>query len=391
MRNVPLNFKRLVFPKRSGATLSEVLVAILIMSIGLVGVMSLFPVSVLRSVQAHALTSAANLRFSAESALASYPQIVADPDRANNGIISDLDGDGNRWNDQAGQAFIVDPFLIATRSPAINHGDQIGGPGTIRVWHAGFNSLVQAENVFSSPDKWTVKHEEFPAGGALAPTDSPQSVTLNGLSAQQVYVGLGLAPTRVVIFNKVGNSCQVRAVDPAINPSPLPNSVSWQAALPTPYSNSTFGNADIGNVRLEQRDLHFTWMLTIRGNNAADRNASALSYDATITVFYKRGYPDGDFTGFGNGANLAFQKGSVVAQVTYGPAGPPFLKRGSWVLDATNGLWYQIETFVDDGAGTVNLTLASQAREHGRTAVFMKAIVDVYPISPITIRNPPAQ
>ncbi|MDB5336697.1 MAG: hypothetical protein JWN70_2316, partial [Planctomycetaceae bacterium] len=50
-----------------GATLTEVLMAILIMGIGMIGVMSLFPAAVLRSVQAHALTTSANLRFNAEA------------------------------------------------------------------------------------------------------------------------------------------------------------------------------------------------------------------------------------------------------------------------------------------------------------------------------------
>ena len=45
----------------SGSTLSEVLISLLVMSIGVVSLATLFPVSVLRSIQATQLTNAANL------------------------------------------------------------------------------------------------------------------------------------------------------------------------------------------------------------------------------------------------------------------------------------------------------------------------------------------
>ena len=393
MNRVPLRIHNPIRSNRSGSTLTEVLITILIMSIGLVGVMSLFPASVLRSVQAHALTTAANLRLSAEAAIAANPEIIADADRTP-GVNSDTNGDGNRWNDQAGSVYMVDPFFVFTTSTP--SGTPIAGAGTIPRFHAGFTTLTGIENVFSSPDKWTIRHEEFPINGSLAPAASPQSLTFKSLSDQQVFLGTAAAPipTRLVIFNKAGNGCQVRTVDPALNTAaPLGNSVSWSKALPGSYSNAAFASADIGNVRVEQRDLHFTWALTARGMNNSNMNAPTLKYEAFITVFYKRGYPPGDSIGYGNGPDLVFRQGSSDIRVVYAPPAlpAPFLKKGSWVLDATNGLWYEIENYVDDGVGAANITLATPARENGASAVFMKAIVDVYRINTVTINNPPRQ
>lgn len=61
---------------RQGTTLSEVLISTLVMSIGVVALASLFPISVLRSIQASQLTNAANLRYNAEAQLRTVPELL---------------------------------------------------------------------------------------------------------------------------------------------------------------------------------------------------------------------------------------------------------------------------------------------------------------------------
>ncbi len=61
---------------RRGVTLREVLVSTLIMSIGVVSLATLFPISVLRSIQASQLTNAANLRYNAEAQARAIPQLI---------------------------------------------------------------------------------------------------------------------------------------------------------------------------------------------------------------------------------------------------------------------------------------------------------------------------
>ncbi len=58
------------------STLTEVLVALMITSIGLVSVATLFPLSILRSVKATQLTSATDVRFNAEAAIDMYPNML---------------------------------------------------------------------------------------------------------------------------------------------------------------------------------------------------------------------------------------------------------------------------------------------------------------------------
>lgn len=63
--------------KRRGVTLSEVLVSLLVMSIGVVAVATLFPLSVLRTIQATQLTNAAQLRYNFEGMAGARPELYA--------------------------------------------------------------------------------------------------------------------------------------------------------------------------------------------------------------------------------------------------------------------------------------------------------------------------
>jgi len=64
----------------SGVTLTEVLMSLMIMSIGISSVMVLFPISVLRSAQSTQLTNAAILKYNAETQIRQNPRLVFDPD-----------------------------------------------------------------------------------------------------------------------------------------------------------------------------------------------------------------------------------------------------------------------------------------------------------------------
>ena len=373
-----------------GATLTEVLIAIGIMGIGLIGVISLFPAAVMRSVHGNTLTVGTTLRFNAESMLRIHPELLLDPDRG------DLNGNGLRYDDHAFSNFMVDPLGVANQ-PTVPDGSQIAGTGTIRRYTAGYSlanqaSMTATENLFSGLDQWIVQYEEIPASGDLDPNSNPQSFNFTRLATRQVYVGPGLAPTRMVVFNVAGTGCQIRDLPPPAAVTTLSNTITWNnSPLPGTYSHPTFTSADIGNVRIEQRDLRFTWLMTAHGKTAGPvSRASELTYDVEIVVFYNRGYPPGDITGYGNtnAPNLVFQKDQATALVTWTGAGnAPFLKRGSFVLDAQNGFWYRIENYVESSTNAT-ITLATPARANSQTAIFMKGIVDVFWIRQVTIPNP---
>ncbi len=84
-----------------GVTLVEVLMSLMIMSIGIASVAVLFPIAVLRSIQATQMTNAAILKSNAEAVIGANKQLIFDPD-----------GDGN-LREHVGRReelnYIVDP------------------------------------------------------------------------------------------------------------------------------------------------------------------------------------------------------------------------------------------------------------------------------------------
>ena len=79
MRNATIPKTPFRPPGPAGVTLTEVLMSLMIMSIGISSVMVLFLISVLRSVQSTQLTNAAILKYNTEAQLRQNPRLVFDP------------------------------------------------------------------------------------------------------------------------------------------------------------------------------------------------------------------------------------------------------------------------------------------------------------------------
>ncbi|MEP3482162.1 MAG: prepilin-type N-terminal cleavage/methylation domain-containing protein [Fuerstiella sp.] len=87
--------------RRQGVTLIEVLMSLMIMSIGISAVAVLFPISVLRSIQATQLTNGAIVKHNVEAILDARPDLIFDPD-----------GDGDldeHFRSAASRNYVVDP------------------------------------------------------------------------------------------------------------------------------------------------------------------------------------------------------------------------------------------------------------------------------------------
>ena len=100
--------KRLTLPFRTsfrrGATLTEVLMSLMIMSIGVVSLATLFPISAARVLEASNLTNATVLRFNAEGVIDSFPGIIHQPDGTTIAPITRL------YTDESGRPLQVDPL-----------------------------------------------------------------------------------------------------------------------------------------------------------------------------------------------------------------------------------------------------------------------------------------
>lgn len=99
---------------RAGVTLTEVLMSMMIMSIGVSAVVALFPIAALRSAQATKLTNGAILKYNIEAMIRARPELLFDPD---GDFVYSTPGSPNYWRRMvehfranAEKRYVIDPY-----------------------------------------------------------------------------------------------------------------------------------------------------------------------------------------------------------------------------------------------------------------------------------------
>ncbi|MCX7422034.1 MAG: hypothetical protein NT013_21170 [Planctomycetia bacterium] len=325
---------------RAGTTLTEVLMSLLIMSIGVMQVATLFPIAALRTLEANKQTNTTVSRFTIESLIDVDPQLVHNPDGVfpfpgaaagvtdstpYNSAISIVPPGPPAQATFRGQTYLVDPigwqgFNYDQANPAIPlpwypviPPFPLGSTPSPRDWFgntvpASVNwdpprrytgaslfaipypttasaliaAKIRAAQLMVQPDNWKLVTEgQYEVGG---PTTSITSVTLDGDADLSLVTATGIATGsiyRVVIFDIDGTHSETRPLAAA----PTGQSVSWASPLPTRFevSPSTGATPNIGKVRIEVADQVYSSMLSVR-----KRAGGAASID--VVVFFKRNF-----------------------------------------------------------------------------------------------------
>jgi hypothetical protein len=393
--------------KRGGTTLAEVLMSLMVMSIGVVSLATLFPISALRVLEATHMTNSTVLRFNAEGVLDALPQLVFDPD-------------GNPRTRHSGTNYIVDPLGIWDLSTQLsklpsdpsftrfeyNRPTVITRPGTgFQTWFLGedpaspalFTSLGAAQDLTSLPDTLTQVAEGTVADPFTSITANTVTFpTTDGMDALEAAIAAADGVTddagwRVTLFDASGAFSEVRTVkvDSSINPSG--STVTFVKPLTT-----AMRSAGVGLVRLEFVDQFYTYMYSVRnsgGNVNVDvvvffkRDLTELSQQVYVADMRRYdlgpgkplasppeppkpgvdGFDDNgdkivdDIREIGTvGSDDTVNNAVIVdwnpALYTTAPEPPP-LRRGGYVYDPVNGLWYRIQSIAagdPDGDGKAN-------------------------------------
>ncbi len=398
--------------KRGGVTLTEVLMAILVMGIGVVAVATMFPLSVLKSVRASQLTRAAILCINARAQIQANPQLLSDPnfdgnirehysgDFVENGVFDqgevaeDVDGDGN--NDRVQRGFYaVDPLgwaywtdvgsTAGVPANVFGHdGDDAAAPFGIRRWSgsalngpppAGAPSLsqLQAEQIVALPDTWeTVGEDTITAASTgtvlqLSGTDLDLSVVPtsgNPLARAVLFLfapnGGPKAVTRRIVA--VDNSAKTITVSPAIT------GVTATA---------------VDRVRVEFQSPKYTWMLTMR----TDFNGVS---QGDIVVFFNRSFDPLDerliTASTTNGFINADRNASNVVTINFAAANKPNYGRNKFVFSTANGQWYRIVQVQSETTTSATLALdravsdiPSKLTAAEDNAIIPSGVIDVFP------------
>ncbi|WP_237226755.1 hypothetical protein [Rubinisphaera sp. JC750] len=388
----------------AGATLVEILMSLMVMSIGLVSVASLFPISMMRSIQATQLTNAALLEFSCEDYIRAFPQLSYAHYNGSRTVANfEMSPDGTtlrRFDIGSPAQFVralpmkfvavVDPLGASYAATGANrfgqdpfnlHSTQDFNFQAARL-NAGFDfssnlQRQQAFTMFSSNDSWTesfVSNEVTDMGsGVLRLAD----VSSGDLEAFRDAIAAGTNLTgRAIVYDRTGKQSHVSLVTGV-------TLGTREVALAKPVPNNGM-YAAIPEVRLELLEPRYTCLITIRrqlmnlgpgglpgedgvddDNRDGDNNPATGADDfyeigwpgtddevrnlgADLVVFFRR-----DFSPFGEqvyeAGNLV--KGSNAPNGTQpitirwdggNPESRPRLQNGGWVFDPTNGFWYQI-------------------------------------------------
>jgi hypothetical protein len=314
---------------RAGTTLTEVLMSLMIMSIGIVSVATLFPISTLRTLEASKLTNSKIASLNAEAAIDARPELVHNPDDGIPKWISVLlpeppaagsvatESDVNRTRYDGGafldiRTYVVDPWgfyeMPATGNLNTEFGN-IGGtalPGfpvdrRVRRFRAWLPDAIQAAHFVSHPDNWKVVTE-----AALDPTGAQSALSLTldvegDLSSISGVTGSVATQTviyRATIFDADGTGSETRL----LSANPTGQQVTWASPLPTRVMEDQNGNGTLdpgedydgdgvldlpSRVRVEVADQVYTWMLSVHMRPEFQGDNSCLT-DAVI--FYKRGF-----------------------------------------------------------------------------------------------------
>lgn len=331
---------------RSGAALMEVLIALMAMGIGVVSLMALFPLSVVRTAQAHQLTVGTGLRLNVEAFLDNNRYVWIDPDR-----------DGNT-NEHAAESFLFDPLALQ-RGLTTDFG---GAASPLVRYNGGYDTLPKALGLCVYDGNWITQADE----ATVQTLTAANSINLG------VGTNLSAVPTvnsRIVLFNQAGNTSLTRTITSIVSPLSSPT-VGWSAAEPV--------TLDVSRARIETGDEQFTWMFSFRRHDADNLNNPYG--DLFLAVFFRREYSAESETVYQNNAGAAsvFISGSTTATIQYGTVRPS-IKRGGYVLDSDHGYWYRVSNYIEDTTtNTITMALEFPAQANSSGAVFFRGLVDVY-------------
>lgn len=406
-------------PARRGSTLTEVLVALMIMSIGLVSLATLFPLATLRAAKAVQVTAATDLRYNADALLTMYPQMILDPD-------FDPLSDNLPGFNQSSLNWVIDPIgyqaaldpkqtgQVNLDSQKIAYADFFGQEGNLAsrwVRRYPFNRGLTrslAEDFGSMPDSVNIRYEKTVSGAIGGATE--MTLPAGALSSLSLDLDGNGRPTkgmRITLFSADGRtsvSREITKMDLGNNLVKWTEDLNGNSQLDAGEDTNLNGGLElhplppnfvVTSIRLEEPEARYSWMLTVR------RVISGLA-EVDVVVFFRRDLPadpDGaksderlypvvtTATLAGKQQLVGFLQGSPVIEVEYG-AVRPAIRKGGFLFDAGNARWYRITNILSDNGSRVSLlidppAMISSPRDNngnvaGNLVMFPRGVVEVF-------------
>ncbi len=345
--------------QRGGTTLVEVLVAIFIMAIGLMTLLTLFPLGALSMAQALQDSRAGQAAANA-AALAEAKQL-----RHDDKVVYDKDP-----NASGGQRDVfVDPL------PRGNKGTPNKKLPPIPIDSGNLDPSFPSYPVFVDP-----------FGFILTAHPDRNGVTIGdpiGSSELGNNAGIPRRTTRYVYGSEA-------------MPNSQPTQLRWAYRFHSllddlQFDKDTMAGIPVGAPTTVERENRYSWAYLLRRPRAADPSVVDLSVILYNSRPVQTPLPEHVFTG------VTFNVGSTQLDVVYSPGAKPDIKKGSWVMDATlingnnvepHGFFYRVVGVTDNGGSLtlelqepikpfVKNTQSTEMRFTG-TLIFMEYVVEVF-------------
>jgi len=388
---------------RTGVTLTEVLMSLMIMSIGISAVAVLFPMSTLRSIQANRLTHGAILKYNVEALLQAEPNLVLDPD-----------GDGNlqeHFVPVTQRNYVVDPFgfytMYADGNPLYSaFGNDGTFPGFLPRWGGGLGTLdgyipeaAQPSITFpptpptpshlsalrlmgldktNQGDGWsldidTTAMSVVTAAGSVIGVTLPTDLDLRDTATSQLLMSSfpGTAPLeylipdpelyRIVVYSLDGLRSQtfpLTHIDTTSNTAYWSEDIDGDGTADHDYNMNDEPNLPkdirplpaefrgaVGRVILQSRKINdFNWLLTVR------RRSDGFVRNVDVVVRYSDGADALNERLF----LATFVKNSTAVGIVYPADGiTPKFRKGGFIFDAQNARWYRIQDYRERPVGNI--------------------------------------
>ncbi len=417
----------------TGATLVEVLMSLLIMSIGIISVFTLFPVSLLSSIKSNQLTSARLFADQITQTVNANPRlllgapewkpfqsynvgdIVTDvsppgfsyPNNGNYYILtdkansSDVSGgstpiwqnsvpqDGNlSWatrylptaRNDVGRfvsgRFMLDPYgyILGDQTYPYVFGNLDYQPlPQDRIFRANCNivSPAVADRMgFCSPDTWTVENKAFPLSVTVNSNGTTTLLFPSSVDLSALAAASLVDPTIPILSRVVALSPNGRlSASGVIVNNPGDNTLTVDSEL--------FGGdiSNYGEVRLESFSRRYTWLAAVHRDGGGYVNAQ-------YAIVFNRSYRPDDEHLYAYEVKSGLGDEVVVSHPTGGNSPQPTILVGGYVFDCNSVRWYRIVN-VTPGLDSTDVTIDRELEFSNRTngyMMFLPGIVRVFPL-----------
>ncbi len=424
-----------------GTTLTEVLMAILVMGVGILSVMTLFPIAYLRSVQGTQLTNSTILKMRADSVVDMFglvtdqyiPQPIEgdvtrcliDPlgwqDAASAGVPN-IDEYGVQNNAGMLQTIRYTPSNspVAVPNPPRRPTEfiNVAGPRVfdqfpmplrrlgfavqpiqLRVqgggavdYSAGLlaplfplppNGRDPALAAVALPDTLQTQLTAVPSSNTATQVafDTANVVNPDDLTYLEGLFNSGI-PLRLTFINVTGKQSQTRTISNALLPAVLPPPAIDVGGGTIGWATNeplppSFLN-NLSEVRVETFDPRYTWMLTVRKKGISGGSVTEID----CVVFFNRATEDPEEELVHNAAFDPQQLGFGTVFFTTYPSGQTApLRKGGWVFDPTHAEWYRVQDIISETPG-VNALIELDRRPEQQitTLVVPRGVIHVFPM-----------